>query len=140
MSKRRFTEAQIAELSQNKNISRCSAKSITYSKDFKLLAVKKYYEGGYSPGMIFEEAGLDIQLIGLNAPKDCLKSWKKVYKAKGEQGLSMEMRGKHGKGGRPRTKDISDIDKVKRLEIEVAYLKAENDFLVKLRAAKKRQN
>ena len=65
MSKRRFTEAQIAELSQNKNISKCSAKSITYSKEFKLSAIKKYYKEGYSPRMIFEEAKLDIQLIGL---------------------------------------------------------------------------
>lgn len=63
-----------------------------------------------------------------------------MYEVKGEQGFLMEMRGKHGRSGRPRTKDISDTYKIKRLEIENAYLKAENDFLVKLRAAKKRQN
>ena len=36
--------------------------------------------------------------------------------------------------GRPKTKGLTDTDKIKRLKIEVAYLKAKNDFLVKLRA------
>ncbi len=48
------------------------------------------------------------------------------------EGLA-ETRGK-GSSGRPRTKNLSDTDKIKRLETQVAYLKAENDFLAKLRA------
>lgn len=138
MSKRRFTEAQICELSKNKNISKCSDKSITYSKEFKILAVKKYYEDGYSPGMIFKEAGFDRQIIGQDSPEVCLQRWRTTYKIKGLDGLSNETRGRHHRGGRPKTKGLSDADKIKRLEIENAYLKAENDFLAKLRAAKKR--
>ena len=138
MSKRRLTTAQITELSQNKNVSKCSAKSITYSKAFKVLAVKKYYEEGYSSRMIFEEAGFDRQLIGLDVSDDCLNRWRKIYKAKGEQNLTIETRGKHSNGGRPKTRDVTDTDRIKRMKIEIAYLKAENDFLVKLRAVKKR--
>ena len=138
MSKRRFTEAQIKELLANPNVSRCSNKSITYSKEFKLLAIKKYYEEGYNTRMIFEEAGLDQRLVGLEASKTCLVRWRRVYKIKGAQGLVVENRGKHRQGGRPKTKGVTDNDKIKRMEIEIAYLKAENDFLVKLRAAKKR--
>ena len=59
MSKRIFNEDQIRELLANPNVSRCSDKSITYSKTFKVLAVKKYYEGGYSPNVIFKEAGFN---------------------------------------------------------------------------------
>ena len=138
MSKRRFSEAQIKELLANPNISRCSDKSITYNKEFKILAVKKYYEKGYNAKMIFKEAGFDIASIGINTPKRCLYCWRKIYKSQGEDRLKAETRGKCSLGGRPKTKGVSDADKMKRMEIEIAYLKAENDFLVKLRAAKKR--
>ena len=138
MSKRIFTPTQINELSKNINVSKCSAKSITYCKEFKVLAVKKYYEGGYSPGMIFKEAGFDRQIIGQDSPEVCLQRWRTTYKIRGLERLNSETRGKHHKGGRPKTKGLSDADKIKRLEIENAYLKAANDFLVKLRAAKKR--
>jgi len=138
MSKRIFNEDQIKELLANPNVSRCSEKSITYGKAFKILAIKKYYEEGYSPRMIFEEAGFNIDIIGRHSPKRCLYCWKIAYKTKGEEGLKVETRGKHHKGGRPKTKGLTDFDKISRLEIEVAYLKAENDFFMKLRAAKKR--
>jgi len=138
MSKRRFSEVQIQELLANPNVSRCSDKSISYSKEFKVLAVKKYYEEGYSPRMIFEEAGFERQVIGEDIPGHCLHRWNKVYRDKGEGKLRVETRGKHHKGGRPKTKGLTDTDKIKRMEIEIAYLKAENDFLAKLRAAKKR--
>lgn len=135
MSKRIFTTAEIKGLSKNKNVSKCSDKSITYNKHFKVLAVKKYYEEGYSPTMIFKEAGFDRQMIGEDAPDQCLKRWKKIYRSKGEDKLRVETR---GVTGRPRKKWSSDVERIKYLEIENAYLKAENDFLVKLRAAKKR--
>ncbi len=138
MSKRRFTEAQVIELSKNMNISKCSDKSITYSKEFKVLAVKKYHEEGCSPVMIFREAGFDRQLIGKNVPDDCLQRWRKIYKNKGLNALNTETRGISSPGRPLKSKWTSDSEKIKYLEIEIAYLKAENDFLVKLRAAKKR--
>jgi transposase-like protein len=140
MSKRRFNETQAAELLKNKNVAKCSDKSITYSKEFKVRAVKQYYEDGYSPGMIFKEAGFDWQIIGPDSPKDCLQRWRTIYKARGVDCLSIETRGKHHKGGRPKINNMTDAERIKRLEIENAYLKAENDFLAKLRAARKRQN
>ena len=138
MSKRRFTTDQIMELSKNKNVARCSDKSITYAKEFKLRALKLYQEQGCSAVMIFKEAGFDTSLLGENLPYDCLLRWRKRLVTGGVTGLNTETRGKSGKGGRPKTKGVTDTDKIKRLEIENAYLKAENDFLVKLRAAKKR--
>ena len=138
MSKRRFTADQIIELSKNINVSKCSDKSITYSKEFKLQAIKQYKENGYSPRMIFEEAGFDLRLIGEDTPRGSLLRWRKTYADKGLVGLTNEARGRSHNGGRPKTKGLTDADRIKRLEIENAYLKAENDFLVKLRAAKKR--
>lgn len=138
MSKRVFTPAQIDELFKNKNVSKCSSKSITYNKEFKLWAIKKYYKDGHSPNMIFKEAGFDRQIIGQDCPNACLQRWRTTYNIKGLENLNSEMRGKHHKGGRLKTKGLTDADRIKRLEIENAYLKVENDFLAKLRAAKKR--
>jgi len=138
MSKRKFTTDQIIELLKNVNVSKCSEKSISYSKTFKLKAVKQYQEDGYSPSMIFEKAGFDLHLIGKDNPGESLIRWRKTYATKGFLGLSIEARGRSHNGGRPKTKGLTNADRIKRLEIENTYLKEENDFLVKLRAAKKR--
>ena len=138
MSKRRFTKNQINGLLKNSNVAKCSEKSITYSKEFKQRAIKQYHKNGYSPRMIFEEAGFDLCLIGKNIPGESLVRWRKTYIVKGFVGLNTEARGKSHNGGRPKTKGLTDTDRIKRLETENTYLKAENDFLAKLRAAKKR--
>lgn len=131
MSKRIFTKEQIEELSKNKNIKKLSEKSITYSKDFKTKAVKQYYDEYLTPNEIFKQAGFNTKIIGKKAPKECLRRWKKTFQDKGIKGLK-ETR---GKTGRPRKiRDKTDKDKIERLEAENIYLKAENDFLVKLRA------
>jgi transposase-like protein len=136
MSKRIFTQEQIQQLLNNENVTRCSEKAISYSKDFKIKAVKQYNESGFSPREIFRQAGFDLQIFGEKKADHCLTRWRKTLRTKGRSGLLKETRG-HG-GGRPRTNDANDADKIKRLEAEVAYLKAENDFLAKLRASKKR--
>jgi len=140
MSKIRFNELQVLEILGNPNVAKCSEKSITYSRDFKILAVKQYQENGYSPRMIFESAGFDLSVIGKDRPDDRIHHWRKIYGLKGASELMIENRGKsRGIGmGRPKTRGLTDTDKIKRMAIEIAYLKAENDFLAKLRAAKKR--
>ena len=123
---------------ENPNISYCSERSITYTKDFKLLAIK-LYEQGLTSSEIFRKAGFDLDIVGRHQPKECLHRWLELYRAKGEDGLS-DHRGKTGRSGRPRTKGVTDADKIKRLEAQVAYLKAENDFLAKLRARRAESN
>lgn len=110
-------------------------KYITYGKDFKIRAVK-LYEQGLTSTEIFRQEGFDLNLISKDIPRECLKRWNRIYRAKGEGGLIIETRGRLG--GRPRKPmDKTDSDKIKRLEAEIAYLKAENDFLAKLRAKRK---
>lgn len=136
MSKRIFNQQQIKEILKNNNVIRCSTKSITYSKQFKIKAVKQYYEEGMSPNEIFKQAKLNRNLIGQDIPNSCLKRWKRIFRKRGIERLSTDGRGK-GKGvgmGRPRLRGITDTEKIKKLELTVAYLKAENDFLMKLRA------
>jgi len=132
MSKRIFSGEQIRELLQNSNIVSCSDKSITYCKDFKILAVKKYQEG-LPASLIFEQAGFNIDLIGRKTPKWCLGRWRKTFKDKGTEELSVETRGRSKGGGRPKTNWSNEKEKIKYLEAENAYLKEENRFLAKLR-------
>lgn len=111
-------------------------KSITYSTDFKIRAVKLYNEQGLTSTEIFRQEGFDLNLIGKDKPKDCLRRWNKIYRDRGEKGLAIETRGRLG--GRPKKpRDKTDKDRIKRLEAEIAYLKAENDFLAKLRAKRR---
>lgn len=131
MSKRIFNQEQIELLMGNKNVSKCSDKSISFDKEFKLRAVTQYEEGMTSME-IFRQANFDLNVIGRDTPKSCLRRWNKIYRVKGLVGLESEARGRGG--GRLKTKGLSEKDKIKRLEAEVAYLKAENDFLAKLRA------
>jgi transposase len=131
MSKRIFTSEQIETLKRNPNVKNCSERSILYSNDFKIKAVKEYKEG-LTGREIFDKAGFDLKIIGKDVPKGCLKSWNKIYKKKGIVGLEKDFRGITS--GRRKKIEIVEKDKIKRLEAEVAYLKAENDFLIKLRA------
>jgi len=137
MSKRIFTKEQIETLLQNKNVAGCTDKSISYHKKFKLLAVKKYQEG-LPVSLIFKQAEFNIDIIGRDTPRYCLRRWRKIFKEKGEAGLKTDNRGKHKLGGKPKGRPLnitnfSDKDKLRRLEAEIAYLKAENHFLAKLR-------
>lgn len=131
MSKRIFTSEQMEILKRNPYVKDCSERSILYSKDFKIKAVKQYEEGMTSKE-IFDKAGFDLKIIEKDTPKGCLKRWNRIYKKKGIVGLEKDFRGING--GRRKTIKIIEKDRIKRLEAEVAYLKAENDFLIKLRA------
>jgi transposase len=131
MSKIIFTKEQIKYLLENHNVEKCSERSITWSYGFKTNAVK-LYEQGLTSTEIFRQAGFDLNVIGRKKPVDCIRRWNKIVRRKGMKGLS-EVRGKNS-SGRPKTKNLTEADTVKRLEAEVEYLKAENVFLAKLRA------
>jgi len=133
MSKRIFTEEETRQLLVNTSVKACTGKSITYNQSFKEVSVK-LYEEGLTPYEIFVQAGLDPNLVGKDQPSECLRRWRRIVITKGVEGLK-EIRGK--KGRRPKTKYDSDKEKIEYLEAKVAYLKAENDFLAKLRAQRR---
>lgn len=133
MSKRIFNQEQIKELLQNPNVTKCSERSISYHKDFKVAAVKKYHEG-MAPSWIFKEAGFNSSMVGRSTPERCLSRWRKIFKKRGNTGLMMDNRKCNNPHGRPKSaKHLPDKEKIRYLEAQVAYLKAENSFLTKLR-------
>ena len=128
MSKYLYSSEQLRLLRSNPNVLKCSPKSITYSKDFKIKAINAYLEGK-GPSTIFLEAGFDLEAIGMEKPKDCLKAWRKIYKNKGQGEVTKETRGR-----KPKDKQIIDIE---YLETKIAYLEAENNFLRNLKTKTK---
>lgn len=130
MSKRIFTIEEMTTLAQNANVKKVSERSITYEKEFKLKALERYKEGLPSSS-IFQEAGFDLLVIGRETPHGCLKRWRKIDRMKETAGF---MEGAKKRGRPKKVVDATDTDKIKRLEMENAYLKAENDFLGQLRA------
>lgn len=129
----KFTDSEVLELKKNPNIEKCSNKAITYSKSFKTLAVKQFLDEGLFASQIFRKAGFNIALIGKNTPKDRLKNWLRIYRKKGDGGLLKDERGRNS-SGRPRSKDVDGEKQLEYYKAQVAYLKAENDFLKQLRA------
>lgn len=124
-----YSKSQIKVLLNNPNVNRCSSKSVTYSKEFKVKAVKDYYDQGLGANAIFQNADFDLTVLGKDKPENCLKRWRKIYKAQGATGLRVERRGKNASGRRPKG-DESDKG---YLKTKIAYLEAENAFLRKLK-------
>ena len=125
-----FTQNQIKELLNNRNVMKCSTTSVTYNKKFKLWAIRQYYEEGHSPNDIFRKAGFDVVVLGKNKAKDCLQRWKKIYNRRGKQGLKEDNRGRP-KGGSKANFENKE-EEIEYLKTKIAYIEAENDFLARL--------
>ena len=128
---------EIEKLKSNPCVLRCSQKSITYTYDFKKRALELYREG-VSSKEIWRRMGFDIGTWRKTYPKDCIRDWKDIVEERGLEEL-VESRGKESTGRR-KTKAVTDQDRIKRLELEVKYLQAENSFLAKLRAKRAESN
>lgn len=123
MKKNTYTKDQIKKLSKNKCIARCSDTKIRYANNFKQSALKQY-NAGLSAVEIFQDAGIDLNIIGKRAPNRLMNQWRTALR------VDLE-------------KDKSPLERpnnsLEMLRSQVAYLKAENHFLAQLRDKKKRK-
>ena len=126
-----FSNEEILRLRQNPCVSSCTDRSIIYTYEFKKRALELHAQGT-SSREIWRRAGFDISKWNKDYCKDTIKDWKQIVRKRGFEGLS-KLRGT-GATGRPKTKGVTESDKIKRLELQVKYPKAENEFLAKLRA------
>jgi transposase len=122
----KFSENDRDLLNKNSAILKVTASNVTYTTEFKAKAVK-LLQTGKSATDIFSEAGIDTTLFGDNYAQKSITRWENAIAEHGEKGLKTERRGV-GATGRP--KGV----KFKSIEEENAYLRAENEFLKKLRA------
>ena len=131
-----FNGNEIKKLKKNPFVRKFTNKTITYTPEFKRRAIEQHNQG-MSYKDIFRSIGINLSGWNECYAKDCLRRWKKIVRKKGIDALS-NLQGY--KGGRPKTKGMTDADKIKRLELQVKYLEAENDFLAKLRAKRAESN
>jgi hypothetical protein len=123
MTKKPFTDDEMRALSGNPNVARCGRVSVRYARSFKAAALRQYNEDGLSAVEIFQNAGIDLGIIGVRAPNRIMHQWRKALRTEPEAMPDV-----------PRKPN----DNVKMLRDQVAYLKAENDFLARLRARKEK--
>lgn len=108
-----------------------SEKGITYTDEFKSVAIKEY-ENWKSPREIFEESGFDIEIVGIERASSSLKRWRKAYKENGVAGLEDARKYYSGL-----ERELSFEEKFARLEAQNALLRAENELLKKLDLAER---
>lgn len=116
-----FTNEQMKILLKNPNVEEISSNTVKYTSAFKQLALK-LNQKGISPKQIFKDAGFDLNIIGKNAPQQCIGNWK--HKEKLAKNTNIKYLEKQSK-----TNKI-----LKSVLEENKYLKAEIEFLKKLQA------
>lgn len=128
MTKRLFTRKEQEQLKCNPNVQAISDKAITYTEEFKRHFIAEN-EKGKLPRIIFEEAGLDVELIGLERISSAGKRWRAAYRTTGIAGLQDTRK---TNSGRPIERELSLEEKIARLEAKNQLLQAENELLKKL--------
>ncbi|MBU9714336.1 HTH domain-containing protein [Evansella tamaricis] len=125
MGKNKFSEEQQKQLRSNPFIEKVSETTISYTEEFKERFYQEYHSGK-GPSAILRDMGIDPTLLGKRR-KDSLVLRVKEYAVRIDG--YKDLRGKNP--GRPSTKELSDADRIKRLEHQLRYLKQENEFLKK---------
>ncbi|GKV65256.1 MULTISPECIES: HTH domain-containing protein [unclassified Sporosarcina] len=128
MTERLFTTREQEQLQCNPNVQAVSDKSITYTDEFKRHFIAKN-EKGRLPREIFEEAGLDADLIGIKRVRSSGKRWRAAYRKSGVEGLQDTRK---TNSGRSIERDLTTEEKIERLEAKNRLLQAENELLKKL--------
>ncbi|WP_368652526.1 IS3 family transposase [Ornithinibacillus sp. 4-3] len=133
MSKILFTDQEQYLLMKHPYVKAVSKKAITYTDEFKAIAVKEYGEGKF-PRQIFEDAGFDIEIVGIERAKSALKRWRTAYQEKGLEGLEDS---RNSSSRRLLARELSIEEKYARLEAQNALLRAENELLKKIGSSRK---
>ena len=128
-----FTEKQVEELRKNPYVKKVSEKGITYEEGFKELFLIDY-NNGMGPTEIFRKYGFDTAALG----KDRITNFCRRAKDQSKRETGFEDQRKYS-SGRPRTKDLTDEEKIQRLELKIKTLKQENDFLKRVRFINRKQ-
>ena len=129
-----FSNEEVALLRKNPCVFRCTNNSVNYTYEFKKRALELHADG-VTAREIWKRSGFNVRKWRKDYCKGTLIDWKKIVKKRGIEGLL-----KPGGIQYDRGPDNTDKDKLKRLELKVKYLEAENDFLAKLQAKRAESN
>ena len=109
MSKKLFTEEVIIILKQNKYVKKVTSKGITYTDEFKRIFIDENGNGKLTR-VIFEECGVNINIIGMQRVKSSASRWRTAFKNGGAIKLTDTRK---YNTGRPIEKDLSIEEKYK---------------------------
>lgn len=129
-----FSKEEIHRLRQNPCVFSCTENSVSYTYEFKKRALELHKEGVIARE-IWKRSGFEVGKWKSDYFRYTLRDWKRIVKKHGIEGLL-----KPGGIQYDRGPSNTPKDKIKRLELQVKYLKAENDFLAKLRAKRAESN
>jgi len=132
-----FTNEQIERFEKHPCVWRVSPRMIHYTYEFKKRALDLYAEG-IKPDDIWKQAGFDVSIWKKGYCGSTIKDWRRLVKRGGWESLTTPS-GVQADGGYKRAKSPS-ADRVRRLELQVKYLEAENAFLARLRAKRAESN
>ena len=134
MSKITFNKETIELIKQNPYIVKVSEKSITYSDEFKRLFIDEYLKGK-TPKVIFEEAGFDVNVLGVRRYEQAAARWLRSYNKDGIIGLRDTRK---ENDGRPTSKEISKDDIILKQEAKIKLLEEQLELLKKLDVTERR--
>ena len=128
-----FSDEQVKELEKNPYVKKVSAKSITYSEEFKEL----FWIGlqqGMTPGNIFRKYGFDPRMLG------SIRTNSFTYRVKKEAAREERFKDTRStNSGRPPTKNLTVEEQLERLKQKYKILQQENDFLKRVRFINRKQ-
>ena len=128
MSKKIFTDQEILELSKNRYVKNVTSKGITYTNEFKLQFIAEY-ENGKTSRVIFEDAGFDVDVIGIKRIDSASLRWRTAYKNNGILGLE-DTRSLNS--GRKLDRELTIEEILAKKDAQIEYLKAELELIKKL--------
>lgn len=126
MSKIKFTDTQVKKLRKNKWIKNITKRGITYTDEFKIKVVKECENYNKFAREVFEECGIDSDIVGMQRIYSSIKRWRIQYKNTGELKDTRQ-----GNSGRNLERELSESERLKRAEARIKLLEAENELLKK---------
>lgn len=132
MSRTQLTTEEIHTLRESKYIYAVTSTRVSYTKEFKQIVYDES-NAGKPIREIFADHGIDPELLGKSRIYSARKHILNEYK---EYGCFCEGYGKHSSGNITENastdKDITDSQRLKKLQTQVDYLSQEVEFLKKI--------
>jgi transposase-like protein len=132
-----LSNEEVVKLRKHPCVFSCTSKSVNYTYEFKKHALEKH-EKGVTARDIWKQADFDTSLWKKSYFKDTLRDWRKIVRRGNITSLNNQGGVQHDDGMTISLK--AEKDKIKRLELQVRYLQAENAFLAQLRAKRAERN
>jgi transposase len=132
-----YSDEQIVRLTQHPCVWHVSRRTMSYTYEFKKRALELHTQG-IKPDDIWKQSGFDISIWKKDYCRYTIKDWKKLVSKGGLESL-IRPSGIQADGGYKKAKSPEE-DRVRRLELQVQYLEAENAFLARLRAKRAESN